>query len=54
MRLRFELNAIEIDPVCHIQINRHAEEYHNKNVTGLLYGALYEDKAHITNILPFP
>lgn len=54
MRLQFQLNKIKIDPSCHIQIARHAEEYQNKSATGLLYGALYDDEADITSILPFP
>ena len=54
MRLQFELKQIRVDPTCHIQLTRHAEEYGNKNVTGLLYGALYDDEAAVTSILPFP
>ena len=54
MRLQFELKHIRVDPTCHIQLTRHAEEYSNKHVTGLLYGALYDDEASITSILPFP
>ena len=54
MRLKFNLNRINIDPVCHINIVRHAEELENKHVSGQLYGALYENQAEVTNIMPFP
>ena len=54
MRLQFKLNQIKIEPSCHIQLTHHAEEYLNKNVTGILYGALLDDGASITSILPFP
>lgn len=54
MRLQFSLKRVKLSPVTHIQIARHAEEYQNKYVTGQLYGALYEDEADITNIMPFP
>ena len=43
MRLQFKLNQIKIEPSCHIQLTQHAEEYLNKNVTGLLYGKLSEN-----------
>jgi hypothetical protein len=56
MRLQFQLNKIKIDPVCHIQLVRHAEEFQQKNnIYGQLYGALLEDMtAEITTILPLP
>lgn len=54
MRLQFELKTVKISPVCHIQLVRHADEFKGKYATGQLYGALYEDEAHITNIMPFP
>ena len=54
MRLQFELKSIKISPVCHIQLARHADEFKGKYATGQLYGALYEDEAHITNIMAFP
>ena len=43
MRLQFQLKQVKIDPTCHVQLARHAEEYLNKNVTGFLYGALMDD-----------
>ena len=44
MRLQFKLNKIKIDPVCHVQLVRHAEEFQQKNnVYGQLYGALLDD-----------
>jgi hypothetical protein len=46
MRLQFQLNKIKIDPVCHVQILRHAEEFqHRPNIYGQLYGALLDDEA---------
>lgn len=55
MRLQFSLNKVKIDPVCHIQLLRHAEEFQGRNnIYGQLYGALYDDEAEITGILPFP
>ncbi len=54
MRLNFELKKINISPVVHIQILRHADEFENKYASGELYGALYDDEAEVTNILPFP
>lgn len=46
MSLAFKLNKIKIDPVCHIQLLRHAEEFQQKsNTHGQLYGALYDDEA---------
>ena len=55
MRLQFQLNKINIDPVCHVQLVRHAEEFHQKNnIYGLLYGALYDDEAEVTSILSLP
>lgn len=54
MRLQFNLDKITLNPICHLQISRHAEEYVNKYAAGQLYGELYDDVAHITNILTFP
>lgn len=54
MRLNFELKKINISPVVHIQILRHADEFENKYASGELYGALYDDEAEVNNILPFP
>jgi len=46
MRLQFQLNKIKIDPVCHVQILRHAEEFQQRsNIYGQLYGALLDDEA---------
>jgi hypothetical protein len=46
MRLQFQLKKIKIDPVCHIQILRHAEEFQqHTNIYGQLYGALLDDEA---------
>ncbi len=56
MRLQFQLEKIKIDPVCHIQLVRHAEEFQNKsNIYGQLYGALLEEMvAEVTSVLPLP
>ena len=56
MRLQFQLNKIKIDPVCHLQLVRHAEEFQQKNnIYGQLYGALLEDMtAEVTSVLPLP
>lgn len=54
MRLNFELKKINISPTVHIQLVRHAEEFQNRYASGQLYGALYDDEAEITSILPFP
>lgn len=54
MRLQFSLDKITLSATCHIQILRHAEEYLNRYAAGQLYGELYNDIAHITNILTFP
>lgn len=56
MRLQFQLAKIKIDPVCHLQLLRHAEEFQQKNnIYGQLYGALLEDMtAEVTSILPLP
>jgi hypothetical protein len=44
MRLQFQLKKIKIDPVCHVQILRHAEEFQQRsNIYGQLYGALLDD-----------
>ena len=54
MASHFELRRIRIDPVCHMQLVRHAEEYQQKsNVWGQLYGALYDGEAEVTGVLPF-
>ena len=54
MSSHFQLKRIRIDPVCHIQLVRHAEDYQQKaNVWGQLYGALLNDEAEVTSILPF-
>ena len=45
MRLNFELKKINISPVVHMQILRHAEEFQNRYASGELYGALYDDEA---------
>lgn len=55
MRLQFQLNKIKIDPVCHVQLLRHAEEFqHRNNINGQLYGALLDDEAEVTSVLPLP
>jgi hypothetical protein len=55
MRLQFELKKIKIDPVCHLQILRHAEEFqHHNNIYGQLYGALLDDEAEVTSVMPLP
>ena len=54
MRVNFTLKKIKIDPICHIQILRHAEEFENKHASGQLYGALYDDEAEVTNVMAFP
>lgn len=54
MRLQFPLKKVKISPVCHIQINRHAEEMRGRYAIGLLYGCLFDDEAHVTSILPYP
>ena len=46
MRLQFKLDKIKIDPVCHVQLVRHAEEFQGRNnIYGQLYGALLENTA---------
>lgn len=46
MSSHFQLKRIKIDPICHIQLVRHAEEYQQKaNVWGQLYGALMDHEA---------
>ena len=46
MHLEFQLDKIKIDPVCHIQLLRHAEEFQNKNnIYGQLYGAMLDNLA---------
>jgi hypothetical protein len=46
MRLQFQLKKIKIDPVCHVQLARHAEEFQQRsNIYGQLYGALLDDEA---------
>lgn len=55
MRLQFELKKIKIDPVCHLQILRHAQEFqHHNNIYGQLYGALLDDEAEVTSVMPLP
>jgi hypothetical protein len=54
MRLQFQLNKVKVSPACHIQINRHAEELRGRYAIGQLYGALYEDEAHVTNVMAYP
>ncbi|CAM6000225.1 unnamed protein product [Sphagnum balticum] len=55
MRLQFQLKKVRIDPVCHIQIVRHAEEFQSRNnIYGQLYGALYDDEAEVTSIMSLP
>jgi hypothetical protein len=55
MRLQFQLKKINIDPVCHIQILRHAEEFqHHNNIYGQLYGALLDDEAEVTSVMALP
>jgi hypothetical protein len=46
MRLQIQLDKIKIDPVCHVQLLRHAEEFQGRNnIYGQLYGALLDDTA---------
>ncbi len=54
MRLEFNLKQIRITPACHIHLARNAEEYQGRYATGELYGALFDNQAEITSILPFP
>lgn len=54
MRLQFQLNRIKVSPVCHIQINRHAEEFRGRYAIGHLYGSLYDDEGHVTNVVAYP
>ena len=55
MRLQFQLKKIKVDPVCHIQILRHAQEFQQRpNIYGQLYGALYDDEAEITSVMAYP
>jgi len=55
MRLQFQLKKIKIDPICHVQILRHAEEFQQKaNIYGQLYGALLDDEAEVTSVMPLP
>lgn len=55
MRLQFQLKKIKIDPVCHVQILRHAEEFQQRaNIYGQLYGALLDDEAEVTSVMPLP
>ena len=46
MRLQLHLDKIKIDPSCHIQLVRHAEEFQGRNnIYGQLYGALLDNSA---------
>ena len=54
MRLQFTLDKITIHPSCHFQLVRQADEYLNGYAAGQLYGELYDDIAHVTNVLQFP
>lgn len=55
MRLQFQLKKVKIDPVCHIQILRHAEEFQqHHNIYGQLYGALLDDEAEVTSVMSLP
>ena len=54
MRLNLNLKTVKRSPACHIQLNRQADEQRGKLTIGQIYGALYEDEAHVTNILPYP
>ena len=53
-KLRFTLDKVVIDPVAHIRLVRHANENASFKAFGLLYGAMYDDLAEITGVVPFP
>ena len=53
-RFRFTLDKVRIDPMSHIRMVKHAKENAHFKAFGLLYGALYDDAAEVTAVVPFP
>ena len=53
-RFRFTLDKVILDPICHIRLVKHAKENAYFKASGLLYGAMYDDLAEVTGVVPFP
>lgn len=53
-KIKFTLDKIIIDPAVHIRLVRHAKENASFKAFGLLYGAMYDDLADVTGVVPFP